>query len=265
MNFNCKEFLKWIFFIPVSLLFGRFIAEIINLPTIYLTNENNLIFKILASFVFWISTYWTSAYIKPEKLSIKIFKRTWYIVTAFFIAISVANFLYIPSDKIAKIFEVIAPLLCIGMYPPENDLDKKTFRLCINSFLSGFLLLNSKEDKEKGAIGWKLPTIFLALYFLLEIIFKSFNGFPFAFVSLIGIVCEYTAVCTGLYAKDLSLNFKKYNFIKRFLLVLIVYSIGALLVRLGGVESVFPGFELSTYWIPPLIGVTYYPPDGYKH
>ena len=265
MNFNFKEFLKWIAFIPASLLFGQNIAALINLPTIYLTNENNLIFKILASFVFWISTYWTSAYIKPEKLSIKIFKRTWYIVTAFFIAISVANFLYIPSDKIAKIFEVIAPLLCIGMYPPENDLDKKTFRLCINSFLSGFLLLNSKEDKEKGAVGWKLPTIFLALYFLLEIIFKSFNGFPFAFVSLIGIVCEYTAVCTGLYAKDPSLNFKKYNFIKRFLLVLIVYSIGALLVRLGGVESVFPGFELSTYWIPPLIGVTYYPPDGYKH
>ena len=69
MNFNFKEFLKWISFIPVSLLFGQFIAEIINLPTIYLTNENNLIFKIVASFVFWISTYWTSAYIKPEKLS----------------------------------------------------------------------------------------------------------------------------------------------------------------------------------------------------
>ena len=265
MNFNFKEFLKWITFIPASLLFGQLMSNIINLPTNYLTNQDSLLFKILASFVFWISTYWASAYIKPEQLPIKIFKRIWYVITAFFIAISVANFLYVPADKIAKIFEVIAPLLCIGMYPPENDLDQKTFRLCITSFLSGFLLLNSKEDIEKGAVGWKLPTIFLACYFLLEIIFKSYNGFPFAFVSFIGIVCEHTAVCTGLYAKDPSLNFKKYNFIKRFLLVLIVYSLGALLVRLGGVESVLPGFALSTYWIPPLIGLTYYPPDGYKH
>ena len=265
MNFYFKEFIKWIAFIPGSLLFGQIISQFINLPTIYFSNIDRLLFKILTSFVFWIVTYWTSAFIKPEQLSLKIFKRIWYLITAFFIAISVANFLYVPADKIAKIFEVLAPLLCIGMYPPENDLDKKTFRLCINSFLSGFLLLNSKEDKERGAVGWKLPTIFLACYFLLEIIFKSFNGFPFALVSFIGIVCEHTAVCTGVYAKDPSLNFKKYNFIKRFLLVFIVYLFGALLVRLGGVESVFPGLELSTYWIPPLIGLTYYPPDGYKH
>ena len=32
----------------------------------------------------------------------------------------------------------------------------------------GFLLLNSKEDIEKGAVGCKLPTIFLACYFYLK-------------------------------------------------------------------------------------------------
>ena len=266
MNFNFKEFLKWISFIPLSLIFGQFIANIISLPTNYLTSENNLFFKILASFLFWISTYWTSAYLKPDKLSLKIFKRIWYVITTFFIVISVANFLYIPSDKIAKIFEVIAPLICIGIYPPENDFDKKTFRLIINSFLSGFFLLNSKEDIEKGAVGWSIPTILLALYFFVQIIFESFNGLPFALISFIGIVCEHTAVCTGIYAKDPSLNFKKFNLIKRFLLVLSVYSLGALLVRLGGVESIdLFGIGLNTYCVPPLIGLTYYPPDGYKH
>ena len=158
---------------------------------------------------------------------------------------------------------MVVPLFCIGMYPPENDLDEKTFRLCINSFLSGFLAFNTKEDKSKGAVGWKLPTLFLAAYCFIQIIFKSYNGFPFALISFIGVICEHTAVCTGIYAKDLT--FKKYNFLKRFLLIILVYSIGALLVRLGGVASInLSGFELSTYWIPPLIGLTYYPGDGLK-
>ena len=259
------EIFRWIGFIPLALIAGFLVSFLIAMPFVYFGQENNFFLKPLTSYGFWIMTYWLSANLRPKKLSHKLFKRTWLILTALSVFISLSAFISIPVNRIERLFEIVAPLLAYGMYPKDNDLDDETFLLCINSFLSGFLGLNNKEDKAKGAVGWKLPTVFSAIGFFIYVIIQTFSGLPFAFLSLIGVVCEHTAVCTIVYSKDPSLTFEKYNFIKRFSLALSVFLIGALLVRLGGVTSVqFPSFALSTYLVPPILALTYFPGEELK-
>ena len=78
MKPNLKEILRWVIFVPAALILGRFLAFLIDFSTINLADETDLILKIFSSFIFWISTYWSSAYLKPEKLSIKLWQNLTY-------------------------------------------------------------------------------------------------------------------------------------------------------------------------------------------
>ena len=272
MNLNFKEIARWIAFIPLSLFSGGVIgvALLWILVGIFGTAINPLTGFIVIT-PFWITTLALSAYLKPRNLTVKIFKRIWLFLISLFVVTQIIGQITSPIvGWIAQIINTAIPFILYrwmyyGQFESGKNIDNEQFRLGIRYFLIGFLNLNDKEDKAKGAVGWRLPTIGAAAFFLIYIIIQTFSGFPLAFLSLIGVVCEHTAVCTGVYSKDPSLTFEKYNFIKRSLLALSVFLLGALLVRLGGITTVqFSGFTLSAYWVPPLIALTYFPGDGLK-
>lgn len=272
MNFNFKEIIRWIAFIPLSLLSGGLVGVAVLLILIGIFGfDINPITGFIVITPFWITTLALSAYLKPRNLTVKVFKRIWLFLISLFVATQIIGQITSPIvGWIAQIINTAIPFILYrwmyyGQFESEKNIDNEKFLLGIRYFISGFLNLNSKEDKDKGAIGWGLPTVGAAFFFFIYIIIKTFSGFPLAFLSLIGVVCEHTAVCTGVYSKDPSLTFEKYNFIKRSLLALSVFSLGALLVRLGGITTVqFSGFTLSAYWVPPLIALTYFPGDGLK-
>lgn len=272
MNFNFKEIIRWIAFIPLSLLSGGLVGVTLFLILIgFFGVAINPITNFIVITPFWITVLALSAYLKPRNLTVKVFKRIWLFLISLFVVTQIIGQITSPIvGWIAQIINTAIPFILYrwmyyGQFESGKHIDNEQFRLGIRYFLIGFFYLNDKEDKAKGAIGWVLPTAGAAFFFFIYIIIQTFSGFPFAFLSLIGVVCEHTAVCTGVYSKDPSLTFEKYNFIKRSLLALSIFSLGALLVRLGGITTVqFSGFTLSAYWVPPLIALTYFPGDGLK-
>jgi len=272
VNFNFKEIIRWISFIPLSFFSGGVIGVSLFLILIGIFG---VAINPLTGFIiitpFWITTLAASAYLKPINLTVKVFKRIWLFLISLFVVTQIIGQITSPMvGWIAQIINTAIPFIIYrwmyyGQFESGKNIDNEQFRLGIRYFLIGFLNLNDKEDKAKGAVGWRLPTIGAAAFFFIYIIIQTFSGFPLAFLSLIGVVCEHTAVCTGVYSKDPSLTFEKYNFIKRSLLALSVFLLGVLLVRLGGITTVqFSGFTLSAYLVPPLIALTYFPGDGLK-
>ena len=110
-------------------------------------------------------------------------------------------------------------------------------------------------NKSKG-IQW--PSVLFGIPLLIGTFFSTFNGLPFAFLSLIGCFIEGTAISTAIYAPEDTL-------LRRSIIAVPIWLIGALFIRLGGMDTLIVGaLQLNLYLIPTLLGATYYPPNQSK-
>ena len=256
MKLDIKEIFRWITFIPVPLIAGPLAAALLVIPfLLYIPSFDTLIdipTKIILTSTMWIVIYWVGAFLKPKKLPMSSFRVIWIVL----ITLSVSRFLIKNSfyDWRYQLLEIIIPLSFFsyrGDYP-DHETFMRTVNLRIANVL-GFL----RERKLIGYFGWSLPTEFFALYLLLEVIFLTFNGYPFAILSFVGAVALNTAVNTTLYSKDP--EFKKNPFGK-YSMALFFIIVGLFLVRVSGLNSISVlNFPLNLYILPCLLGLTYYP------
>ena len=199
----------------------------------------------------WIVIYWVGAFLKPKKLSMSTFRVIWIVL----ITLSVSRFLVQNSfyDWRYQLLEIIIPLSFFsyrGDYP-----DHETFMRTVNLRIAN--VLGFLREKRIGYFGWSLPTEFFALYLLLEVIFLTFNGYPFAILSFIGAVALNTSINTTLYSKDPAF---KQNPSSKYLMALVFLLVGIFLVRISGLHSIsFLKIPLNLYILPCVLGLTYYP------
>ncbi len=122
-------------------------------------------------------------------------------------------------------------------------------------------------EREFGKPGWGLPSILFGILIFTFAIYKSFNGTPFALISGIGTLIEWSAVSTVIYAPE----FKK-SLLKKIIYAFPVWMFGAFLVHIGGMKGLLcttqcpPSralflicYPLFLYIFPTLLGTTFYP------
>ena len=96
-------------------------------------------------------------------------------------------------------------------------------------------------NRNQGERGWALPSVVFGWVVGFAALTSTFNGIPFAFVSFLGGFIEYIAISTVVYAPE-------FSFFQRFLYGIPVWLFGALLIRLGGMDSlIIGGFQLNLY------------------
>ena len=263
---NIRELFRWILFIPIPFIAGplvssllliflllvskSFVGSLVDIPT-----------KIILTSTMWVVIYWIGALIKPRNLSFKSFRIIWIIsVTIAVLSFLNANASYDWRYQLLEIFIPIYFFLYRGDYE-----DQKSFMYAVNFKITRVFGFERKEERLPGAVGWCLPTLFFALCLLIESLFLTFNGLPFALLSFLGAVCLNTAVSTALYTKNPYLNFQENQFIKRFLCAIAVWILGALLIRVSGLDSInFLTIPLNLYILPSFLGVIYFPGDDPK-
>tara|TARA_B100000579_G_C22592476_1_gene738715 strand:+ start:459 stop:839 length:381 start_codon:yes stop_codon:yes gene_type:complete len=103
--------------------------------------------------------------------------------------------------------------------------------------------------------GWDFP--FLAFTFLVWIValVETFRNFPFALISALGSYIIFNAVSTVIYSRE-------YRFLGRLFPGLIIWAVGLLLIKLGGMPGirVFGFYMDLTIW-SSLLGFTFWPGD----
>lgn len=261
-----KEFLRWIIFIPLPFIAGPVVSSLLLLLLLVLTKGfgGDLVdipTKIMITSTMWIVIYWVGAFLKPRKLSFKSFRIIWIIS----ITIAVISFLNSNSsyDWRYQLLEIFIPIYFF-LYRGDYE-DQQSFMYAVNFRITRVFGFDTKEERLPGAVGWILPTLFFALCLLIESLFLTFNGLPFALLSFLGAVCLNTAVSTALYTKNPYLNFQENQFIKRFLCAIAVWILGALLIRVSGLDSInFLTIPLNLYILPSFLGVIYFPGDDPK-
>ena len=260
MKLDIKEIFRWITFIPVPLISGPLAAALLLIPfLLYIPSFDTLIdipTKIILTSNMWIVIYWFGAFLKPKKISMSTFRVIWIVL----ITLSVSRFLVQNSfyDWRYQLLEIIIPL---SFFPYRGDYpDHETFMRTVNLRIAN--VLGFLREKRIGYFGWSLPTEFFTLYLLLEVVFLTFQGYPFAILSFVGAVALNTAVNTTLYSKDP--DFKKNPFSK-YLMALVFIIVGLFLVRISGLNSLSVlSFPLNLYILPCLLGLTYYPGNELK-
>ena len=261
-----KEFLRWIIFIPLPFIAGPLVSGLLLILLLIFTKgfSGDLIdipTKLMLTSTMWVVIYWVGAFLKPRKLSFKSFRIIWIIS----ITIAVISFLNANSsyDWRYQLLEIFIPIYFF-LYRGDYE-DQKSFMYAVNFKITRVFGFDTKKERFPGSVGWSLPTSFFALCLFIECIFLTFNGTPFAFLSFLGAVCLNTAVSTGLYTKDPYLNFKNNQFINRFIFALAVWIVGALLIRLSGLYSIyFLTIPLNLYILPSFLGLIYFPGDNPK-
>ena len=261
-----KEFFRWILFIPVPFIIGPIVSSLLLILILVITkgfggNSIDIPSKLMLTSTMWVVIYWIGALLKPRNLSFKSFRIIWIIsITVAVISFLKANSIYDWRFQLLEIFIPIYFFLYRGDY--ENQ---KSFMYAVNFKITRVLGFDTKKERLPGAIGWSLPTSFFALCLLIESVFLTFNGLPFALLSFLGAVCLNTAVSTALYTKNPYLNFQENQFIKRFLCAIAVWILGALLIRFSGLDSInFLTIPLNLYILPSFLGVIYFPGDDPK-
>tara|TARA_B000000609_G_scaffold152148_1_gene139261 strand:- start:163 stop:957 length:795 start_codon:yes stop_codon:yes gene_type:complete len=253
---NLKELLRWLTFIPVPLIFGPIAGALLLIPILIITSSETLIdipSKVMLTSTMWVVTYWVGAFLKPKKLSMNAFRVIWIVL----ITLSVSRFLVQNSfyDWRYQLLEIFIPLYFFsyrGDYP-----DHITFLKSVSLRIKGGLGFIPNEEKLIGYFGWSLPTNFFALCLLLEVIFLTFKGYPFAFLSFIGAVALNTSINTTLYSQDPAF---KQNPTSKYLMALAFLVVGIFLVRISGLNSIsFLKIPLNLYILPCVLGLTYYP------
>jgi len=261
-----KELLRWIIFIPAPFIAGPAISSLLFILILLITKGfgENLVdipSKLMLTSTMWVAIYWFGALLKPRNLSFKSFRIIWIIS----ITIAVISFLNANSsyDWRYQLLEIFIPIYFF-LYRGDYE-DQKSFIYAVNFRITRVFGFDTKEERLPGAVGWSLPTLFFALCLLIESLFLTFNGLPFALLSFLGAVCLNTAVSTALYTKNPYLSFQKNQFIKRFLCAIAVWILGALLIRVSGLDSInFLTIPLNLYILPSFLGVIYFPGDDPK-
>jgi len=260
MKLDIKEIFRWITFIPVPLIAGPLAGALLVIPfLLYIPSFDTLIdipTKIILTSTMWIVIYWVGAFLKPKKLPMSTFRVIWIVL----ITLSVSRFLIQNSfyDWRYQLLEIIIPL---SFFPYRGDYpDHETFMRTVNLRIAN--VLGFLREKRIGYFGWSLPTEFFALYLLLEVIFLTFNGYPFAILSFIGAVALNTSINTTLYSKDPAF---KQNPSSKYLMALVFLLVGIFLVRISGINSISVlNFPINLYILPCLLGLTYYPGNELK-
>ena len=262
LKINIKEVIRWTTFIPLPLVAGPVAATFLFLPTLFNSNISSVLFDVPIKIIFtscmWIVTFWLGAFLKPKNLSFDVFKVIWIILSTLIVSkylISNASW-----DWRYQFIEIFIPIYFFS-YRKGNYSDQETFMRTVNLRILNGLGFN-KEEKLIGYFGWSLPTLFFALYLLLEVIFFTFKGFPFAILSFIGAIALNTAVSTTLYSQDPAF---KQNPSGKYLMGLGFLLVGLFLVRISGLNSIsFLDFSINLYILPCLLGLTYYPGNDPK-
>ena len=109
------------------------------------------------------------------------------------------------------------------------------------------------KDPSKGVV-W--PLVIFSIILLFNTLYSTFNGLPFAFISFIGSWTIRGAISQSVYTNE------KLTVSKRIIYSIPFWIVGAVLIRLGGMNSLTIGsINLNLYLISSLIGATYYPPN----
>ncbi len=261
-----KELLRWIIFIPAPFIAGPLLSAILSIPIfiIFANADENLVDvpgKLILTSIMWLSIYWFGALLKPRNLSFKSFRIIWIIsITLAVISFLKAN----PYDLRLQFLEVFIPIYFF-LYRGDYE-NQKSFMYAVNFRITRVLGFVPQAERFPGAVGWSLPTEFFALCLFIESVFFTFNGYPFALLSFLGAVILNSAVSTGLYTNDPNLKLgKKFNKLKRFLIALSVWLIGAFFIRISGIDSLnFLSIPLNLYILPSFLGVIYFPGDNPK-
>ena len=104
--------------------------------------------------------------------------------------------------------------------------------------------------------GWGLPSIAFGFCVVITALFETFRGIPFALISAIGTYTVWISVSTVIYSNE-------NTFIKRLIPGVIVWLLGAALIRVGGMDTlVFFGIPLNLYLVSSILGATFHPPES---
>ena len=109
----------------------------------------------------------------------------------------------------------------------------------------------SKESWKSKGIG--APSYLFSVLVIITAIFETFKGIPFALVSAVGAFFVWTAISTVVYSRE-------NKFLGRLIPGLIMWGIGALLIRLGGMTgiTVFDFYMYLPLW-SSILGATFFP------
>ena len=92
-------------------------------------------------------------------------------------------------------------------------------------------------------------------------LFETFDDFPFALVSAIGTLVTWSSISTLVYSRDIAYSGRRGLF-GRIFTNLLVWILGATLIRLGGMTGVTVfGFYINLTLWSSILGTTFYPPS----
>ena len=115
--------------------------------------------------------------------------------------------------------------------------------------------MDQKVPESWKKKGWDFPSfVFAALVWVVASV-ETFRNFPFALISALGTFIIFNAVSTVVFSRE-------YRFLGRFIPGLIIWSVGFLLIKLGGMPGirVFGFYMDLTLW-SSLLGFTFWPGD----
>tara|TARA_Y100001968_G_scaffold63449_1_gene54213 strand:+ start:1003 stop:1386 length:384 start_codon:yes stop_codon:yes gene_type:complete len=119
----------------------------------------------------------------------------------------------------------------------------------------------NRINNEDIAKGWGLPTLIFSAIVGYTALFETFDDFPFALVSAIGTLVTWSSISTLVYSRDIAYSGRRGLF-GRIFTNLLVWILGATLIRLGGMTGVTVfGFYINLTLWSSILGTTFYPPS----
>jgi len=113
--------------------------------------------------------------------------------------------------------------------------------------------MNKELPESWKSKGIGAPSYLFSVLVIITAIFETFKGIPFALVSAVGAFFVWTAISTVVYSRE-------NKFLGRLIPGLIMWGIGALLIRLGGMTgiTVFDFYMYLPLW-SSILGATFFP------
>ena len=119
----------------------------------------------------------------------------------------------------------------------------------------------NRMNNEDIAKGWGVPSLIFSVIVGYTALFETFDDFPFALISVIGTLVCWSAISTLVYSRDIAYSGKRGLF-GRIFTNLLVWILGAILIRLGGMIGVTVfGFYINLTLWSSILGTTFHPPS----